>query len=147
LSDKTTVRVESKRGVPKLKVILHNHHTTVPTVSPFDPWCDGDAVSIIDQEDVLDTVGQPICSMHYKWDVQWQTILNTTGGIFKNQGHLYAHHIHHQKAMPVDEPVSLQWNLNLSEQRECSTLLFTRSLREDPRQLWINKPTRDLKPI
>jgi hypothetical protein len=36
--------------------------------------------------------------------------------VFKNQAHLYAIHIHHQKAVPVDQPVGL--NLNQSEQQE-----------------------------
>jgi hypothetical protein len=30
--------------------------------------------------------------------------------------------------VPVDEHVILQWNLNQTEQRECSTLLFARAL-------------------
>jgi hypothetical protein len=33
---------------------------TIPTVSPFDPWCDGEIFDEIDQQDVLDTVGKPI---------------------------------------------------------------------------------------
>jgi hypothetical protein len=49
--------------------------------------------------------------------------------------------------VPVDEHVSLQWNLNQTEQRECSTLLFARVLREDQRRLWISKSTRDYKDI
>jgi hypothetical protein len=60
------VVVESKMGEPKLKGILWHHHTTVPTVSPFDPWCD--AITIIDQEDVLDTVRKPICATHRERD-------------------------------------------------------------------------------
>jgi translation elongation factor EF-G len=39
--EQTTVKVESKKEVPKLKGILKKHNTIVPTVSPFDPWCDG----------------------------------------------------------------------------------------------------------
>jgi hypothetical protein len=38
------VKVESKRGVSKLKGIWKNHCTTIPTVSPYDPWCDGEEV-------------------------------------------------------------------------------------------------------
>ena len=45
--------------------------------------------------------------------------------------------------IPVEEPVTLQWNLDQTEQREVSTLLFARALREDPFNLWINKLTRD----
>jgi hypothetical protein len=52
----TTVKVESKRGVPKLKGMLKKRNTIVPTASPFTPWCDGEVVDDIDQEDVLDTV-------------------------------------------------------------------------------------------
>jgi hypothetical protein len=54
--EQTTVKVKSKRGVPKLKGILKNHRMTTPTVSPFDPWCDGKEVDEIDEEDVLETV-------------------------------------------------------------------------------------------
>jgi hypothetical protein len=36
-----TVIIEWKSDVPKLKGILPNHHMTIPTVSPFDVWCDG----------------------------------------------------------------------------------------------------------
>ena len=43
-SEHTTVKVESKSGVPKLKGILKKHNTIVPTVSPFDPWRDGTPV-------------------------------------------------------------------------------------------------------
>jgi hypothetical protein len=46
-SEQTTVKVESKRGVPKLKGILKMHNTIVPTVSPFDPWYDGEPVEDI----------------------------------------------------------------------------------------------------
>jgi hypothetical protein len=59
--EQTTVKVESKRGVPKLKGILKNHRMTIPTVSPFDPWCDREEVDEIDQEDVLDTVQTDLC--------------------------------------------------------------------------------------
>jgi hypothetical protein len=45
---------------------------TIPTVSPFDSWCDGKVISIIEQEDVLDTVRKPICATHHECDVQWQ---------------------------------------------------------------------------
>jgi hypothetical protein len=62
-----------------------------------------------------------------------------------NIGLPYAFHIHHQKTVPVDEPVTLQWNLNQTEQREVSTLFFARALREDPRRLGINKPMRNHK--
>jgi hypothetical protein len=61
-----------------------------------------------------------------------QALLNTPGGVFKHKALPYAFHIHHRKAVPVDEPVSLQWNLNQTKQREVSTLLFARALREDP---------------
>jgi hypothetical protein len=62
LSEQTTVKVESKRGIPKLKGILKKHNTIVPTVSPFTPWCDGKEVDIINREDVLNTVRKPICA-------------------------------------------------------------------------------------
>jgi hypothetical protein len=84
---------------------------------------------------------KPICTTYCEQQIEWQTILNTPGGIFKT-GLTYAFHIHHQKAVTVDKPISLQWNLNQTEQREVSTLLFTRALREDPRRLGTNKPTR-----
>jgi hypothetical protein len=64
LSEQTTVKVESKKGVPKLKGILKKHNMIVPTVSTFDPWCDGIQVDDIIKEDVLDTVLKPICAMH-----------------------------------------------------------------------------------
>jgi hypothetical protein len=136
----TTVKVESKRGVPKLKGILTKHNTIVPTASPFTPWCDGEFFDDIDREDVLDTVGTPIFTTYCEQQTTWQSILNTSGGIFET-GLMYAFHIDHQKAVPVDEPVTLQWNLNQTEQREFNTLLFARELREDPRRLGINKPT------
>jgi hypothetical protein len=69
-SEQTTVKVESKRGVPKLKGILKNHCTTIPTVSPFDPWCDWEAVDEIDGEDVLDTVRKPICATHRQLEAE-----------------------------------------------------------------------------
>jgi hypothetical protein len=94
-SEQTTVRVESKRGVPKLKGILKKHNTTIRTVSPFHPWCDGVTVDKIDREDVLDTVRKLICATHCERDVVWHIILNTPSGVFKNKGHLYAFHVHH----------------------------------------------------
>jgi hypothetical protein len=72
--------------------------------------------------------------LHIKQQIEWQTILNTPGGIFKT-GHTYAFHIQHQKAVPVDKPVTLQWNLNQNEQRDVCTLLFAKALRKDPRRL------------
>jgi hypothetical protein len=102
---------------------------TIPTVSPLDPWCDGEAVDEIDQENVLDTVQKPICATHHELEAERQTLLNTPGGVFKNKGLPYAFHIHHRKAVPVDEPVTLQWKLNQTEQQKVITLLFTRALR------------------
>jgi hypothetical protein len=127
-SEQTTVKVESKRGVPKLKGYLKKHNTISPTVSPFTPWCDGVAVDKIDWEDVLDTVWKPICATHRERNAEQQYLLNAPGGVFKNKGLPYAFHIHHWKAVPVDNPVTL---LNQSKQQEVSTLLFARSLRED----------------
>jgi hypothetical protein len=49
LSEQTRVKVESKRGVPKLKGKLKNHHTTIPMVSPFDPWYEGEEVDTIEK--------------------------------------------------------------------------------------------------
>jgi hypothetical protein len=63
-SEQTTVKVESKREVPKLKGILKKHNTMVPTVSTFDPWCDRIPVDNIIREDVLDTVLKPICATY-----------------------------------------------------------------------------------
>jgi hypothetical protein len=60
----TTVKVKSKRGVPKLKGILQKLNTIVPTASLFTPWCDGEVVENINREDVLDTVGKPICTTY-----------------------------------------------------------------------------------
>jgi hypothetical protein len=113
--------------------------------SPFDPWCDREEVDEIDREDVLDTVQKPICATYCELNIEKQALLNTPGGVFKHKGLPYAFHIHHQKAVPVDEPVTLQWNLNQTERQEVSTLLFAGALREDPRQLGINKPTRNYK--
>jgi hypothetical protein len=95
LSEQATVKAESKRGTPKLKVILKNHRTTIPTVSPFDPWCDGEEVDDIDREDVLDTVRKPICATYRVLNAEKQALLNTPGGVFKNKGLPYAFHIHH----------------------------------------------------
>jgi hypothetical protein len=61
-SEQTTVRVESKRAVPKPRGILRKHNMTVPTISPFDDWCDSIVVEDIKKEDVLDTVNKPICT-------------------------------------------------------------------------------------
>jgi hypothetical protein len=93
LFPKTTVKVDLKRGVPKLKGILKKHNTIVPTASPFTPWCDREVVDNIDREDVLDTVGKPSCTTYREQKIEWQTILNTPGGTFKT-GLLYAFHIH-----------------------------------------------------
>jgi hypothetical protein len=131
-SEQTTVKVESKRGVPKLKGILKKHNTIVPTVSPFDPWCDGTPVEDLEREDVLDTVLKPICATYRELEAEKLRLSNTPGGIFKNKGIPYAFHIHHCKAVPVDEPITFQWNLQQTEKREVSTLLFARALREDP---------------
>jgi hypothetical protein len=116
---------------------------TIPMVSPFDPWCDREEVDEIDREDVLDTVRKPVCATYCELIAEKQAILNTPGGVFRHKGLLYAFHIHHQKAVPVDELVGLQWNLNQKEQRVVSTLLLARALREDPYCLGINKPTRN----
>jgi hypothetical protein len=70
LSEQTTVKVEPKRGVPKLKGTLKNHLTTIPMVSPFYPWCDGEEVDKIDQEDVLDTVRKPTCATHCEQQIE-----------------------------------------------------------------------------
>jgi hypothetical protein len=142
-SEQTTVKVESKKGIPKLKGILKKHNTIVPTVSPFDPWCDRILVDDIIQEDVLNTVLKPICATHREVEAKKVRLNNSPGGVFKTKGLPYAFHIHHRKAVPIDEPVTLQWNLLQSEQREVCTLLFVRALREDPYNLWINKPTRN----
>jgi hypothetical protein len=52
----TTFKVESKRGVPKLKGIMKKQNTIVTTASPFTPWCDREVVDDIDREDVLNTI-------------------------------------------------------------------------------------------
>jgi hypothetical protein len=142
-SEQTTVKAKSKRGVPKLKGILKNHNAIVPVVSLFDPWCDGKEVDKIYREDVLYTVRKPFYATYREIEAEQKNLLNTPGGVFKNKGLLYAFHIHHCKAVPVDKPVRLQWNLNQTEQHEVSTLLFARALREDPYHLGINKPTRN----
>jgi hypothetical protein len=111
----TTVKVESKRGVHKLNGTLKKHNTIVPMASPFTPWHDREVVDDIDQEDVLNTIRKPICTTYCGQQIEWQTILSTPGGIFKT-GLTYVFHIHHHKAVPVDEPVTLQWNLNQTEQ-------------------------------
>jgi hypothetical protein len=54
----------------------------------------------------------------------------------------HMHFIFIIKAVLVDKPVTLQWNLNQTEQQEVSTLLFARALRKDPHRLGIYKPTR-----
>jgi hypothetical protein len=59
-----TVKVESKRGVPKLKGKLKKHNTIVPMASPFTPWCDREVIDDIDRADVLDTVGKPISTTY-----------------------------------------------------------------------------------
>jgi hypothetical protein len=104
LSEQTTIKVKSKRGVTKLKGILKNHCMTIPTVSPFDPWC------------VLDTICKPIFATYRELNAEKQALLNTPGGVFKNKGLPYAFHIHHRNAVPVDEPVSLHWGLNQTKQ-------------------------------
>jgi hypothetical protein len=52
--EQTTVNTESKTLVPKLKGILKNHYKIIPTVSPLDPWCNGEEVDDIHKVDVLD---------------------------------------------------------------------------------------------
>jgi hypothetical protein len=79
----TTVKVKSKRGVPKLKGILKKHNTIVPTASPFDHWCDREEVDKIDREDVLDIVQKPICATYCELNAGEQALLNTPGGFFK----------------------------------------------------------------
>jgi hypothetical protein len=54
--NKQQSKSSQKGEYPKLKGILKNHRTTIPMVSPFDPWCDGEEFDEIDREDVLDTV-------------------------------------------------------------------------------------------
>ena len=117
-SEHTTVKVESKRGVPKLKGILKKHNTIVPTVSPFDPWCDGTPVDDLEREDVINTVQKPICSTYREVEAEKVRLRNIPGEIFKAQGLPFAFHIHHRRAVPVEEPVTLQWNLDQTEQRE-----------------------------
>jgi hypothetical protein len=130
-------------GVTKLKGILKKHNTIVSTISPFDPWCDGISVDDIIKEDVLDTVLKPICTTHCEVEAEKVRLNNSPGGVYKTKGLPYAFHIHHRKAVLVDEPISIQWNLLQSEQREFCTLLFVIALREDPYNLWIDKPTRN----
>jgi hypothetical protein len=77
--EQTTVKVESKRGVPKLKGILKKHNTMV---SPFDPWCDGIPVDDIIQEDVLDTVLKPIDATYRELEAEKLRLNNTPGSVF-----------------------------------------------------------------
>jgi hypothetical protein len=91
-SEQTTVKVEPKWGVPKLKGILKKHNTIAPTVSPFDPWCDGIPVDDIIREDVLDTVLKPICATYRELEAEKLRLNNTPGGVFKTKGLLYAFH-------------------------------------------------------
>jgi hypothetical protein len=86
LLEQTTVKVESKRGVPKLNDILKNHLTTIPTVFSLDSWCGGEEVDKIDREDVLDTVQKPICIIYRELNVEQQALLNTPGGVLKIKG-------------------------------------------------------------
>jgi hypothetical protein len=81
----------------------------------------GTRLTILIEKTSLDTVEKPICAPHCERQIEWQTLLNTPGGSF-NKGLSYAFNIHHQKAAPVDEPITLQWNLNQTKQREVSTL-------------------------
>jgi hypothetical protein len=83
-SDQPPVIIECKLTVGKLKGILRNHSTTVPNISPFDDLCDSIVVDDIKKEDVLDN--KPIWTTQYQCYVQWETFINTTGSIFKNQG-------------------------------------------------------------
>jgi hypothetical protein len=77
----TSFKSVSTRGVPKLKDILKKHNMIVPTASPFTPWCDREVIDDINQEDVLDTVGKPICTTYCEQQIEWQTILNTPVGM------------------------------------------------------------------
>jgi hypothetical protein len=121
-AEQTTIKVESKTGVPKLKGILKKQNTIVPTVSPFDPWCDWIPVDDIIREDILDTILKPICSAYRELEAKKLPLYNTPGGVFKIKGLPYAFHIHYCKAVPVDKPVTLQWNLDQTEQQEVCTL-------------------------
>jgi hypothetical protein len=132
-SEQTTVRVESKRAVLKLKEILCNHHTTVSTISPFDGWCDRIVVDDIKKEDILDTVNKPISTTQYQHDVHWETFINSPGSIFKHQGYLYGRHVHHKKGIPVECDKELQWNLNHTQTRVVKKLIIICSLQENPK--------------
>jgi hypothetical protein len=47
---------------------------TIPTVSPFDPWCDREEVDEIDWEEVLDTVQNPICATYRELNAEKQAL-------------------------------------------------------------------------
>jgi hypothetical protein len=55
-------------------------------------------VDTIQREDILDTASKPICTTYYKQWCNREDHLFLPGKIFRQQGLLYASHLHHPKA-------------------------------------------------
>jgi hypothetical protein len=141
IPDPPKIFIEWSPEVPRPGILLRrkNKDSTIPS---FSDKTDSDTtVSTIQREDILDTVSKPIQSTYYKrWKNTGEQLL-LPGEVFKNQGFLYAKHIHHPKAYGV---LTVPSNGSVIRGRyfPCNKLLIIKALRYKPENIWIDKPSQ-----
>ena len=141
IPDPPPIFIEWSPEVPRPGILLRrkNQDSTIPSFS--DKTDTDTTVDTIQREDILDTVSRPIRTTYYKrWKSSEKRLL-LPGEVFKNQGFLYAKHIHHPKAYGVHTTSPLGF-VSRGHYIPCYKLLIVKALRSRTENIWIDKPSQ-----